>query len=266
MLGSSAPAVSGCVSSTGNCAQHGSPSAPYHQAGGCPHCQGAGSQGSGIGIQSALNGGNCPHCRMGLGSPRGLLGGLGHHHGYPTSCPYHNQHFVHGCQACALVKQGHLLGAAGAILRKGADHFIRPDTRHPGRFGYFMPRDPAGHHIHRVGLYHMVYPVNPGYFDARDNYLYATEKYGVPMTVPLAPVVKHAYNYGWGIPSSRLTPLYRWRQDRYPVGDAHNYFHNVSYPPVNATVIGNPNSVITPIPDPVLSLPSDASSPETGTP
>jgi len=25
--------------------------------------------------------------------------------------------------------------------------------------------------------------------------------------VPMAPVVNHTYNYGWGIPSSRLTPV-----------------------------------------------------------
>jgi hypothetical protein len=58
-----------------------------------------------------------------------------------------------------------------------------------------------------AGHYHIVYPVNPGYFDSRDGQVYAAPGYGGPVSVPLAPVVNHTYNYGWGIPSSRLTPV-----------------------------------------------------------
>ena len=32
----------------------------------------------------------------------------------------------------------------------------------------------------------------------------------VPVAMPLAPNVEHQYNYGWGIPSSRLTPISRF--------------------------------------------------------
>jgi len=60
-----------------------------------------------------------------------------------------------------------------------------------------------------AGHYHIVYPVNPGYFDSRDGQVYAAPGYGGPVSVPLAPVVNHTYNYGWGIPSSRLTPVQR---------------------------------------------------------
>jgi hypothetical protein len=47
--------------------------------------------------------------------------------------------------------------------------------------------------------------LNPGYFDPRDTELYSAQGYNLPVAVPLAPVVKHQYNYGWGVPSSRLT-------------------------------------------------------------
>jgi len=58
-----------------------------------------------------------------------------------------------------------------------------------------------------AGCYHMVYAVDPGYFDRRDGQVYAAPGYGGPVSVPLAPVVNHTYNYGWGIPSSRMTPV-----------------------------------------------------------
>jgi hypothetical protein len=60
-----------------------------------------------------------------------------------------------------------------------------------------------------VGHYKIVYPVNPWYFDSRDGQVYAAEQYGGPVSVPLAPVVYQQYNYGWGIPSSRITPISR---------------------------------------------------------
>ncbi len=48
----------------------------------------------------------------------------------------------------------------------------------------------------------------PGYVDPRDTVYYSAQGYGVPVSVPLAPVVRHQYNYGWGLPSSRLTRVY----------------------------------------------------------
>ncbi|MFV0446552.1 MAG: hypothetical protein ACK5Q5_23520 [Planctomycetaceae bacterium] len=57
------------------------------------------------------------------------------------------------------------------------------------------------------GHYQIVYPVDPWYGDARDAGVYAAEGYGGPMSVPLAPVIRHTFNYGWGVPSSRLTPV-----------------------------------------------------------
>ncbi len=59
----------------------------------------------------------------------------------------------------------------------------------------------------RTGNYSGAYPVNPWYTDPRDGRIYAAGGTGIPMSVPLAANVEHTYNYGWGIPSSRLTPL-----------------------------------------------------------
>lgn len=58
-----------------------------------------------------------------------------------------------------------------------------------------------------AGAYSVVYPVDPGYFDKRDGQVYAAPGYGGPVSVPLAPVVNSTYNYGWGVPSSRMTPV-----------------------------------------------------------
>ena|GEM_PF-1911697 len=59
------------------------------------------------------------------------------------------------------------------------------------------------------GIYNVVYPVDPFYTDQRDTKLYSAQGYGSPVAVPLAPNVRHTYNYGWGLPSSRLTPVSR---------------------------------------------------------
>lgn len=50
-----------------------------------------------------------------------------------------------------------------------------------------------------------IYPLSSPCPDPRDTRLYSAQGYGMPIAVPLAPVVKHQYNYGWGLPSSRLT-------------------------------------------------------------
>ena len=65
---------------------------------------------------------------------------------------------------------------------------------------FFIKNPPCGH-------YNIVYPVDPWYGDARDGGVYGAEGYGGPMSVPLAPVIRHTFNYGWGVPSSRLTPV-----------------------------------------------------------
>lgn len=80
----------------------------------------------------------------------------------------------------------------------------------PSRFGYFNPTGGDGHGVPLCHHYGMDYAVNPEYFDRRDGRLFAAQGYGIPMAVPLAPNVGYTYNYGWGIPSSRLTPVSRF--------------------------------------------------------
>lgn len=80
----------------------------------------------------------------------------------------------------------------------------------PSRFGYFHPTGGDGHGVPFCQHYGMDYAVNPEYFDRRDGRLYAAQGYGIPMAVPLAPNVGYTFNYGWGIPSSRITPVSRF--------------------------------------------------------
>ncbi|MFO1045726.1 MAG: hypothetical protein U0941_28420 [Planctomycetaceae bacterium] len=77
------------------------------------------------------------------------------------------------------------------------------------KFGYFIPTGAGGAGVPLAGKYSRVYPQDPYYFDQRDGQAWGAQGYGIPMSVPLAPTVGHAYNYGWGSPSSRLTPISR---------------------------------------------------------
>lgn len=76
-----------------------------------------------------------------------------------------------------------------------------------GKFGCLMPTGNGGYGTPWFGKYARVYPQDVNHFDQRDGQLYSAQGYGVPMAVPLAPTVGHTYNYGWGVPSSRLTPI-----------------------------------------------------------
>ncbi len=76
------------------------------------------------------------------------------------------------------------------------------------KFGYFIPSGSCGQGTPLVGHYSMVYPVNPQHFDGRDGQVYAANGYGGPVSIPMAPNVNQTYNYGWGMPSSRLTPIW----------------------------------------------------------
>lgn len=77
------------------------------------------------------------------------------------------------------------------------------------KWGYFIPTGCGGEGCPPFGTYNRVYAVDPYYADPRDGGIYAAHATGVPMAVPLAPVVGYTYNYSWGLPASRLTPISR---------------------------------------------------------
>lgn len=74
-------------------------------------------------------------------------------------------------------------------------------------FGWMIPSGSSGQGAPLFGKYHTTYAQNPHHADPRDSGMYAAQGYGTNITVPLAPNVKHAYNYGWGLPSSRITHI-----------------------------------------------------------
>lgn len=102
--------------------------------------------------------------------------------------------------------------------RFGRRRHCRRCHRHPSdaclnyfrcKFGYFCPSGAGGAGLPWAGHYSRVYPVDPYYGDPRDGQAYAAQGFGIPISVPLAPVVGHTYDYSWGVPSSRLTPVSR---------------------------------------------------------
>ncbi|MBD3673815.1 MAG: hypothetical protein HUJ26_09855 [Planctomycetaceae bacterium] len=113
---------------------------------------------------------NCEHCKKG-------------------NCPYHHQHadYNPNCPHC---KNGN------------CPYHNGKKSKAQNRFGYFRPGN-----LPPFGCYTIGYPINPGYVDQRDGAMYAAQGYGVNVSVPLAPNVGAVYNYGWGVPSSRLTPV-----------------------------------------------------------
>ena len=160
----------GCNTGAGCRGTHG-----YFQGGGCPDHGGVYDP-------------NCHRCRLIGGDPVGdvycpdgqwVLGPNGHWDWYPNhTAPGFWEGLFDNC---------------GEFFKNRRDAFKIGFLNHP--------ETPL------VGCYDLVYPVDPYYFDKRDGQVYAAQGVGGPVSVPLAPVVRHTYNYGWGVPSSRLTPI-----------------------------------------------------------
>ena len=74
-------------------------------------------------------------------------------------------------------------------------------------FGWLIPSGGNGQGAPPIGKYQVTYADQPDYADPRDGQIYAAQGYGMPMTVPLPPNVHQQYNYSWGIPASRITPI-----------------------------------------------------------
>lgn len=124
-------------------------------------------------------------------------------------CDVCGQHGCHGHHDHDI--SGHLHDKAHQFGEAMHGKFNRERLR--ARFGYFIPEGSCGQGTPPLGHYNMAYAVNPYHFDPRDAGVYSATGYGIPIAVPLAPVVEHQYNYSWGIPSSRLTGLYRYNRE-----------------------------------------------------
>ncbi|MGD9855260.1 MAG: hypothetical protein AB7U20_09955 [Planctomycetaceae bacterium] len=158
----------------------------------CDGCGAAGGDGCGkVGLFQGLHGRNgkcCGRCSCAnCGGP-----------GCGCGC---------GCSSCGSCGQGFL-------ARQCAIHNARKQANNAQlnqylrcKLGYFIPDGCGGVGCKPFGCYSIVYPDNPAHFDGRDGQVYAAQGVGGPVSVPVAPNVRHAYNYGWGIPSSRLTPI-----------------------------------------------------------
>lgn len=101
--------------------------------------------------------------------------------------------------------QGCRFDRGGRPCRGG--HGMHDGRGHGAGGGRFLPSGCGGKGCPPFGTYQMVYPVNPDHFDGRDGQVHAAQGYGVPVAVPLPPVVRQQYNYSWGVPASRITHI-----------------------------------------------------------
>lgn len=127
---------------------------------------------------------------------------VGYYHDKCNCKQKHVYSYTNGA-ACPDGNCPHCRTSAGIGKRGSLREFFRC------KFGYFIPTGCGGKGCAPIGHYKMTYAVDPYYFDGRDGQLYGAQGYGVPVAVPLAPTVRQTYNYGWGIPSSRITPVTR---------------------------------------------------------
>lgn len=74
-------------------------------------------------------------------------------------------------------------------------------------FGCMTPSGACAQGAPLLGKYQITYAHQPDWADPRDSQAWAAQGYGMPITVPTAPVVRFTYNYSHGTPASRLTPL-----------------------------------------------------------
>ncbi|HEX6986154.1 MAG TPA: hypothetical protein VF170_12310 [Planctomycetaceae bacterium] len=148
-------------------------------------------------------------CRCGKGS--GLIRCSGHCNG---KCDLNGDGYAdsigHGvCKGCG--SHGELFGHGYCGSCCGFAHCCLPGIPCLGFpcLGVPVPGCCAAHGGAIGGTYARVYALNPYYHDFRDGAVYAAQGYNAPIAVPLAPNVDYQWNYGWGIPPSRITPISR---------------------------------------------------------
>jgi hypothetical protein len=153
------------------------PGASYGLPGGCPsgHCHGHGGMHYGHDTTAG-------DWYYGPGRPRGnFTAGLLHGHHCDDGC----YEYYHDCTGNDML------------------NYVKC------KFGFLIPTGNGGQGTPFIGKYARVYPQDVYYHDGRDGQLWGAAGYGTPVAVPLAPVVGHQFNYSWGTPSSRLTPISR---------------------------------------------------------
>ncbi len=123
----------------------------------------------------------CCKCGCCGGGSRGLLSKM--------FCPGRSRCTCDSCEYC-----GKGCGKGGATLFDCL-------------FGCMAPSGACGQGAPLFGKYQVTYADKPAYADPRDGQAWAAQGYGMPVTVPTAPVVRYSYNYSHGTPASRLTPL-----------------------------------------------------------
>ena len=191
----------GCKNGTGcKCCGTGQYAGNGHSGYGCkcgPGCKcGRGLHNDGLlGKMFGTRSNDCrcgPGCRCGLGN--------GHGHRFLADLNGDGRYDSAGkgrCRHCG--RYGNLFGLGHCRLCCGIP---LPGIPLPGLLAH-------GRHGALGGSYARVYAVNPYHHDFRDGAVYAAQGYNAPIAVPLAPNVDYQWNYGWGIPSSRLTPVSR---------------------------------------------------------
>ena len=140
-----------------------------------------------------------------------------------NSCDAYSECEVGDCDSCYTDGYNQRLRLLAGALPKGncggasfpcrwwrgqqANYLSRNQRLANHLFGRMIPSGCNGQGCPPVGCYGITYADDPAYAHPSDGQQYGAQGYGVPMTVPLAPNVRYSYNYSWGTPSSRLTPV-----------------------------------------------------------
>jgi len=145
----------------------------------------------------------------GIGAGNGFRNGGRRHarscqHGYGNGdCPFCNSRSClnRNCVADTLCEHAAAHRARNRLASYNLNQYLHC------KIGCLIHDGHGGVGSRMFGHYSVVYPADAGHFDSRDGGIYAAQGYGGAVSVPLAPTVRQAWNYGWGIPSSRLTPV-----------------------------------------------------------
>ena len=113
---------------------------------------------------------------------------------------------LNGCSSCSPLHNWWCEQQYKSDCRRAYRNHVLAAHFH-NKFNYFTPSGSCGEGATLFGHYKRVYATEPHYSHPSDSQVYASPMTGHPTAVPLPPTVRHQYNYSWGSPSSRLTPV-----------------------------------------------------------